>query len=249
MDINTEGFMLMPRWLRNTVTAFVVFLLLISLIFSIYALININKENDIVFESAIELMQAAIIASGGWLFLYFSKSRISRNTVFRETDKFITVDVPEAINKISWFSDDKENIIYDMNCKDVIHQNNTTYGFYVIKSMRWGEIIVFIQVNVKVVEVIYYLECDDAGKNKKSFTASVTGASTTGWEYKEYGSMKFEDPIPKFKNNFFYAVMLKLKLDDMFLFSSTSRIFLANDIAMMTKSFVQEAGHDGLSCI
>lgn len=246
MDTNQEGFSLIPRTIRFFISALVVGFTTIALSFAIYALAHLKTVDVAYLVAAMSLLQVAVITSGGWLFLHFSRARISQEMIQIETNKFLNEDIPKAIHYNNYYFDERGNLIFDLSVTAKYHVPGTTNAYYLITSKMFGSIVMFMQVNVKIIEVLYFVEpLRDRTQSRcdQDLKASLMGAESVGWKAHRYGVKHFNGPKGFYHGAEAEVVMIKFNLNEMFLFNSPIRVFMANDVAMMTRSFLEEAGY------
>ena len=249
MELRVETFTLLPKWIRTLISLLLALIAGVNVlafvyIFFIYDILFHSNPPEIEIILSLSLAQITSIMLIGWVYLRFSWSQVSRKTLMKQVSNFLEEDICLALSNIHYYYEDGKRVS-DIHVESMDHQKGTTSAYYKVVSRKWGSLVLYIQVNIKIIEVIYHLEpapertlrYDEDVKN------SVEGAKTVGWKATPYCIKPYSGPSDFWPTQSCEMIMMKQVVeDDMFLLNTPKRIFWANDIAMMTKSFLSEAG-------
>lgn len=250
MEMKVETFSLLPKWIRILVGAFLIIIVTINIgsflyIFFMYDILFHSNPPEIEIILSLSLAQISSAMIIGWLYLRFSWSQVNRDVIMNQVSNFLVNDMPFALNNIHYYYK-KGETIRDINVDTIIHQHNSTSAYFKVRSKKWGIMIVYMQVNIRIIEVIYHIFPHDAGEPRffNDVKNAIKGAETINWKAVPYGINHYNGPEGFWDLELCEMIMMKQVLeDDMFLLNTPKKIFWANDIAMMTKSFLEYAGY------
>lgn len=256
MEMKAETFSLLPKWVRVIAGLFLVTIIITNIvafiyIFFVYDILFSSNPPEIEIILSLSLAQISSVMIIGWVYLKFSWSQVSREVIMKQVSRFLENDIPFAIDNIYYYYDEGGNSISDIKVEKIEYTKNSTSAYYLVNSKRWGIIVVYIQVNIRIIEVIYHLE---PLQNKKlkfdtNVKNSIEGAKTVNWVTRSYNIHQYKGPSNFSTMTSCETIMMKQVLeDDMFLLNTPKKIFWANDIAMMTKSFLEENATTGSIC-
>lgn len=231
---------LSERFIKNT-TKILSFLLVLFLIIAIWFLAHSGSSEDIAI-TMFTLVQTVVILLAGWLYIvYLSPKSTTSDSLRNLIDVFLKDEVCESLLYVEFDKNAKDKNIKDATNVEVIktHVNGTPrcdYELHNKQSLEKSLIHMYVVMNIKKFEVVYYIP---KGIECSTFDMTIAGAKNTG-----YGDFDIEKDFKKECGDKEYEqdtkMVFRKALETGFLTNPEERLFIANDISVMTRSILNE---------
>jgi hypothetical protein len=222
----------------NTITVILGILLLLFIILAVLFLEKSGDSEDIAV-TMFTLVQTVVIVLAGWLYIvYLSPKSTTSDSLRSLIDVFLKDEVCESLLYVEFDKNAKEKNIKDATNIRVIrtHINGTPRCDYELKNkqnLKESLIHMYVVMNIKKFEVVYYIP---ENIKKTIFDITIEGAVQTGYDEPVSFNEKCNDN--GFEN--YSKLVFRRKLTEGFLTNPEERLFIANDISVMTRSILNE---------
>jgi len=222
----------------------IVSLLLVSITLgSIYLVIEwLAKSNDSqdVTITLLTIVQTTILIFVVWLYVaYFSAKAITSDGLRKLVDNFLMEDVRRSLLYVDYHYEHKLSIEKATQVEiAVTHVKGTPRADYTLKHKESSrELSFYVVMNIKKYEVVYYIENHI---EEQVFDLTKSGAKQSG--YDEIVDFKQACDDKGFEKH--TKMVFRRILKDGFLTDPEERLFIANDISVMTRSICNEIAKD-----
>lgn len=231
--MDAKQFIYLPRWVKIGIMGATAVLLLLAA-FSVYQALTSHAHGEaIVF--FLSVAQSAALVLIFFLIATFSRRDANVDQLHLLTDEFLRKYISESLKKVSIPALRIENFaIHDEGAKDIfgrlLRMENGDYKFDV-----------WVGLNVKRLFVIYFIPVRDElsiEKAKKIFEFTFGGAEKVGFQ------ANYEEAKVNGEN--ILSIWLTADTDEDLLSNPQEKLFWAQDIAMMTESFLRTANRNNL---
>lgn len=240
--VDTQSLVFLSRKSKVLFSLAFVMLAIISLSLSLYYVFFIDAENDFVLMS-LSIAQASIIGAGIFTLILFYQKSMNPEQLAELTNQILETLIPSKFKFIDFedavYSDPdgyKSKTIQSNITVAIKHVKGVPFSYYKLKDLKGNELTIYIQLNVKRIVVVYFFDSEKIPQNEllQRFSSCIDGAKNTGYEcITGYG---VKDGQNQSELKFFMG-----SLGEDFLNNSKGQLFLANDIAFMTRSIWQIA--------
>ncbi|RFU48878.1 hypothetical protein D0B32_03330 [Paraburkholderia sp. DHOC27] len=234
---NLTNFAFIPAQTRRIITGALLLACLV-LLTGIAAMIVMNRATYL--STVLDLTKLAFYGLGIWVFLLYNSRTLSTEQLLSRTEAFLTKEVTRTLSLIERpagrFGEPSADIRLPARVT-TLPSETRIQCYYEIASQQLGALRLHIQCNVSRMLVVYFLDPELAEQHGEIQKNTITGAESAGWKSHMYGVKKadFLVDAPEY-----YELMFERTLERDFLFSSSEQLFIANDIAMMTRSIMLE---------
>jgi len=234
---NLTNFAFIPTHTRRVITGALLFVCFV-LLTSIAAMIVMNRATYL--STVLDLAKLAFYGLGIWVFLIYNSRTLSTEQLLSRTEAFLTKEVTRTLSLIgrpaAQFGDRSAEIKHPVSMT-ILPSETRIQCYYELTTQQLGALRMHIQCNVSRMLVVYFLDPELAEQHGDIQKNTVIGAESAGWKSHIYGVKKADFLIDAPE---YYELMFERTLKRDFLFSSSEQLFIANDIAMMTRSIMLE---------
>lgn len=247
----TEKFFYIPAWVKVVVIALVLALLFMSG-FLLYMAIKLpDVEQWVIAAVSVAELGGATLLAALVMFYVERGRRVPR--VEQLSKAFFLQEVPAALKKLSHNSppfrewqgaeDDYEDLVSTVGVS-VSYAEGSYHADYIVRD---DDVVIalYIEMNVKRLGIVYKtdrLEDTDVETFFAAFRDTWEGARDAGYHIGIARDVSDTHADLRRANGWTgcYAQPLHLNKDDNFLYDEVERQFIAQDICIMTKSFIGE---------
>jgi len=256
-DVNavTDRIFFVPLWVRWIV--FILLLLIFSFALAIVIIdIYQDKFNESTISTSISLIQSTSIAAIIILFMFFVERGYSSQRISDLTKEFLIKDVPNQLKQIDYGMDEFQQWQDRINYNSLIsktkidisynYPSNTAYYIIHARERAFG---LKVDANVKRFNVVILCELkENLSLNNLEGLVEETllGARDAGYNVSKPTFMKKSDFPQNFPWQKTAAIILYQNRDENYLYSIADREHIAQDMAIMIRSFLREAIDHGL---
>jgi len=232
--MDAKQFIYLPRWVKLTIIGATSVLLLLAGISVYNAVMSESHGEAIVF--FLSVTQSAALVLIFFLVVTFSRRDANVEQLHVLVDEFLRNYIPTALRKVSIPALDIASFeVRDEGAKDIFGR---------LLKMKSGAhtFEMWVGLNVKRIFVIYFLPLSaevTRERAKEIFQFTFGGAETVGFH------ANFEEA--EVKGEKILSIWLTVETTDDLLSSPMDKLFWAQDIAMMTESFLRTATRNKLS--
>lgn len=206
---------------------------------SIYLVIEwLAKSSDSqdVTITLLTIVQTTILIFITWLYIsYFSPKAITSDGLRKLVDTFLVEDIRKSLLYVDYKHASQQSIekatYIDVN---VTHITGTPRSDYRLQHTKYNyELHFYVVMNIKKYEVVYYISKDI---KKDIFDMTISGAIQSG--YDKHVDFKLVCNDKGFEG--YTKMVFRRKLESGFLMDPEERLYIANDISVMTRSICNE---------
>jgi len=239
---------LSERFIKNT-TKILSFLLVLFLIIAIWFLAHSGSSEDVAI-TMFTLVQTVVILLAGWLYIvYLSPKSTTSDSLRNLIDVFLKDEVSESLLYVEFDKNANDKNIKDATNVEVIktHVNGTPrcdYELHNKQNLEESLIHMYVVMNIKKFEVVYYIP---KGIECSTFDMTIAGSENTGYGDKnhEFNREKdFKKQCGDKGHEQDTKMVFRKALETGFLTNPEERLFIANDISVMTRSILNEITKD-----
>lgn len=228
----------LPRWLRWSLLG-VLTLLVIG--FSVSIFVGVGREDfSHWLPPSVSIVQIALTALAYVVLLFFTESSQRVDALQRQSDRVLTRLLPDCLRRVADHGGAQASVR--------VGEPSGIVGRAYELDTAHARLRMWIGLNVHRVIVAYFCELpfpDDPQRSleymREKFAGTISGARAVG-----YGEPNFQ--LEEIDGHRFASVWLTWNLEDRedFLTHTPSQLFFAQDIALMTQSFLRTGQRHGI---
>lgn len=238
--MNSEHLIYIPRRAKIGITLLAVFVFLISV--SIVFLSIFTKADAGLVSASLTLAQTCAAGLSVIALIFYTKLSVSVGFLRDRTASYLVKEIPEAFRIIDYNEPGFQELTdfyfpkkLNSNVKILIRYNDRNHYCQYRISAYGLEQRLYVQVNVKRIVISYFI---DERIIKDSDIKSRIDYVTNAAEIAGY-SFKYESIHDSAENSVTTQLRLFRTLSDEFLMNSGERLYIANDLASMTRALIR----------
>ncbi len=235
MDVNQIDVKIFSKGWRTAISIILLLVIVFSSMLAISWLNKIGSSEDIAI-TLFTIIQTLIILLAAWFYIiYLSPKSLTATSLRKLIDEFLVKDVCESLLYVDYSDKNGENINQATNVGvEIVHINGTPRCNYKItKKNTKATMSMYVVMNIRKFEVVYYI---NSAIKKEKFKITIDGAVHS--EYNEKVDFKTECGDEGFEK--LTKMVFRRALNEGFLSNPEERLFIANDISVMTRSILNE---------
>ncbi len=238
--MTNEHILYIPRRAKIVITVLAIFFFLLSIAVVLFLL---NEKVDAgVVTTGLTLAQTCAAGLGVIAIVFYTRFNVNVSFLKNRTEDFLIREIPEALRIVDYKEANFGEITqsYRPNPLEtktrimVSYDKGNHYCQYRVLAYGVDQKI-YVQANVKRFVVSYFLDADLGGEAdmRQRLSYVVGAAEAAGYRY------SYEDVHDTAHGSVSAQLRLFRDLPDDFLVNASERLFIANDLASMTRAFIR----------
>ncbi len=231
--MDAKQFIYLPKWVKAAILVAAAALLVLAAVGIQQALIAKKEGESIVFY--VSVAQTAALVLIFFLVATFSRRDANADQLHLLTDEFLKRYVAQALRRVS--IPEREIMAFDV----VDEGRKDIFGRALKMEFADFRFRLWVGLNVRRLFVIYYVPVQEgmsAERLKEIFKFTFGGAEKVGFH------LNFEDAVVDKRK--IVSIWLTVDTIEDLLSSPHEKLFWAQDVAMMTESFLRTATRNGI---
>lgn len=240
--LDSEKMISLPAYIKVPVMLLVLAVLLVST-YVAYSYTGVDGKTDWII-TALMCAQSAMLVFSIWVVVMFSERGVSIEQLRKKSDIFLVKVLPDALAKIS----DPEAGV--PACAVSVGVESDIFGRnYCLSTNGKSVLNLWVGLNVHRLFCIYFVKCTDekaddfVKKLKQIYAFTFGGAEKVGFTANyEPAAISIGEESERI-----ISIWLTVEVEREFLTSPNLKLFWAQDIAMMTESFIRTSRRNNIS--
>lgn len=236
IDANNISITSLSKTAINAVSIVLIIAIIVPSYFAVNWLVGTGDSEDITI-SLITLSQTMVVLFAGWLYVvYLSPKSISSAALRKLVDAFLVQDVCKSLLFADFDGANNNDIAEATNLTiKTTHVSGTAKCSYRLDNKSDGANLLnmYVVMNIRKFEVVYYIP-----QNIKSaiFDMTKDGAVQSGYD----AQISFVENCQDKGFEEYSKMVFRRQLQEGFLTNPEERLFIANDISVMSGSIINE---------
>lgn len=238
--MNSEHLVYIPRRSKIIITILAILIFFISISVVLFSLVN--KVDSGLVTTALTLAQTCAAGLSVIALIFYTKFSVSVPFLRERTSSYLVREIPHALQIVDYAEDDFQELTASYVPKPVSsktkilikYDEGNHYCQYRILAYGVDQRL-YVQVNVKRMVVSYFLSTVtvDDEELRRRLEYVVQAAETAGYTF------KYEQVHDSADKSVTVQLRLFRSLPDEFLMNAGERLYVANDLASMTRALIR----------